>query len=99
MEDQLVALRSVAAARGLDALDEAADLLHIVREIEGLGDVGGAGVAVVAVGDDADPHPRDLLHQPGDGGFDLLPNLGEARIHAAGGVKAEDDLDAIVDHG
>src|SRR6185369_5218208 len=55
-------------------------------------------VAVVAVGDDADAHPRDLLHQPGHGRLELPPDLRETRVHAAGGVEAEDDLDGVVDH-
>src|SRR5262249_37345542 len=81
------------------ALDEAADPVGVVGEIERLGDVGRARVAVVAVRDDADADAGDLLHQPADRALELLPYLREARVHAAGGVEGEDDLDRVVDHG
>src|SRR5207248_1053669 len=92
VEDQFVALRGVAPAGGADGLDEPADGVHVVAEGQVPGDVGGALVAVVAVGDDADADARDLLEQPGDGALDVPAHLGQARVHAAGGVEAEDDL-------
>src|SRR5262249_44792322 len=87
-----------AAAGRAHPLDEAGYRAHVVREIERLGDIARAFVAVIAVGDDPDPDARDLLSEPRDGGPDLLPDLGEARVHAPGGVEAEDDLNVVVDH-
>ncbi|HVG57982.1 MAG TPA: hypothetical protein VNA24_05465 [Hyalangium sp.] len=47
--------------------------------------------------DDPNADAGNLLHEPRDRGAHLLPHLRQTWIHAARGVKAEDDLDAVVD--
>ena len=89
VKHQLVALWKIATARRFDVLHKRADRVGVIGQIEPLGDVGAAFVAVVAVRNDSDPHVRDVLHKARHRFFDLAANLGKTRIHATGGVEAE----------
>ena len=53
---KILSVRRIPAAGRLHFLHKLADDGRVLVEIETLGDVGGSGIAVIAVGDDADPN-------------------------------------------
>jgi hypothetical protein len=98
VQHQLVALRGVPSARWFHLVDEGCNFLHVVRQIEGLGDVRTSSVAIVTVSDDSHPEPLNVSEKPLGGVFAVSPHLSETRIHRPRGVERQDHIDRGLAH-
>lgn len=88
IEDEFVAFFGIATVSAGGALDKSADFALVISEVKAGDTI--VAVTVVAVGDDANADVGNEVEEFSGGLFNISADLGEAGVHAAGGVEAED---------
>lgn len=92
VQNELVAFGSVTSAGRLDASHEIDHLAAIVREIEETDDA--RAVTVVPVRDDADAQTGHRVEEPRAETLDVGQHLVEHRVHRAGGVEGDQQIES-----
>ena len=96
MEDEFVALWPVTTTGRRYGTDEINNFAHIISEVAVLGDVGAAGITIVAVGDDTNSKVGDFFEETLHGFGNFAADFGEDWVHGTSGVEAENDVNEVL---